>query len=83
LRGFSNHMRITKVILVGLPEKLGVDRRHLPHVVVEGAFPCLPLSRSGMPADWRAAPPPSHVTTSAAARLHRADRGPRRETSSC
>jgi hypothetical protein len=36
LHGFSNRMRISKVILVGLPERLGVDRRHLSHVVVEG-----------------------------------------------
>jgi hypothetical protein len=34
--GFSDRMRISKIILVGLPERLGVDRRHLPHVVVEG-----------------------------------------------
>ena len=36
LHGFSNRMRISKVILVGLPERFGVGRRHLPHVVVEG-----------------------------------------------
>src|SRR6476620_7584497 len=36
LHGFSNRLRISKVILVALPERLGVDRRHLPHVVVEG-----------------------------------------------
>jgi hypothetical protein len=36
LHGFSNRMRISKVILVSLPERLGVDRRHLPHVVTEG-----------------------------------------------
>jgi hypothetical protein len=36
LHGFSNCMRISKVILVSLPERLGVDRRHLPHVVAEG-----------------------------------------------
>jgi hypothetical protein len=29
-------MRISKVILVGLPERLGVDRQHLSYVVVEG-----------------------------------------------
>jgi hypothetical protein len=36
LHGFSDRMRISKVILVGLPERLGIDRRHLSHVVVEG-----------------------------------------------
>src|SRR4029077_16532419 len=35
LHGFSDRMRIPKVILVSLPERLGVDRRHLPHVVAE------------------------------------------------
>src|ERR1700757_3250593 len=35
LHGFSNRMRISKVILVSLPESLGGDRRHLPHVVTE------------------------------------------------
>jgi hypothetical protein len=29
-------MRISKVVLVGLPERLGIDRRHLPHVMPEG-----------------------------------------------
>jgi hypothetical protein len=28
-------MRISKVILVALPERLGIDRRHLPHVMAE------------------------------------------------
>ena len=36
LYGFSNRMRISKIILVSLPERLGVGRRHLPHVVAEG-----------------------------------------------
>src|ERR1700758_1048971 len=36
LHGFSNRLRISKVILVSLSERLGVDRRHLPHVVTEG-----------------------------------------------
>src|ERR1700756_3643482 len=36
LHGFSNGMRISKIILVSLPERFGVDWRHLPHVVVEG-----------------------------------------------
>jgi hypothetical protein len=29
-------MRIAEVILVGLPKGLGIDRRHLPHVVTDG-----------------------------------------------
>src|SRR6516225_250167 len=33
LHGFSNRMRISKVVLVALPERLGIDRRHLPHVM--------------------------------------------------
>src|SRR6516165_9080670 len=37
LHRFSNRVRIAKVILVGLPERFGVDRRDLPHVVVESA----------------------------------------------
>jgi hypothetical protein len=36
LHGFRNRLRISKVIFVGLPERLGVCRRHLPHVVAEG-----------------------------------------------
>jgi hypothetical protein len=36
LYGFSNRQRIPKIILVGLPERLGIDRRHLPHVVAKG-----------------------------------------------
>src|SRR5262249_1359455 len=36
LHGFSDRMRIAEVILVGLPEGLGIDRRHLPHVVADG-----------------------------------------------
>ena len=36
LHGFGNRMRISKIILVSLPEWLGVDRWHLPHVVAEG-----------------------------------------------
>jgi hypothetical protein len=36
LHGFRNRMRISKVIFVSLPERLGVDRPHLPHVVAEG-----------------------------------------------
>ena len=62
LHGFGNRMRISKIILVSLPEWLGVDRWHLPHVVAEGeqltgshsAFPCLPLFRSGMAAHSQA-----------------------------
>jgi len=36
LHGFSNRVRISKVILVSLAERLGIDWRHLPHVVPEG-----------------------------------------------
>src|SRR5262252_203342 len=36
LHGFSDRMRVSKVVFVSLPERLGVDRRHLPHVVAEG-----------------------------------------------
>jgi hypothetical protein len=36
LHGFSDRMRIAEVILVGLPKGLGIDRRHLPHVVTDG-----------------------------------------------
>src|SRR6476469_8653029 len=36
LYGFCNRQRIPKIILVSLPEGLGIDRRHLPHVVAEG-----------------------------------------------
>ena len=32
LHGFSNRMRISKVILVSLPERLGIERWHLPHI---------------------------------------------------
>src|SRR5436305_1964557 len=39
--------------------------------------------RSGKAVYWRAAFPPGRVTTSAAARWHRAHRGPRRGTNSC
>ncbi len=42
-------------------------------------LPC----RSGTAAYWRAALPPGHATTFAAARWRRAHRGPRRGTSSC
>ncbi len=35
LHGFSDRVRIAEVILVALPERLGLDRRHLPHVVTE------------------------------------------------
>jgi hypothetical protein len=36
LYGFCNRQRIPKIILVSLPERLGVDRWHLPYVVAEG-----------------------------------------------
>jgi hypothetical protein len=36
LYGFSDRQRIPKIILVSLPEGLGIDRRHLPDVVAEG-----------------------------------------------
>src|SRR5215831_12317361 len=36
LYSFSDRMRIAKVILVCLPERLGIHRRHLPHIVAEG-----------------------------------------------
>ena len=36
LHGFRNGLRISKVIFVGLSERLGVDRRHLPHIVAKG-----------------------------------------------
>jgi hypothetical protein len=39
-------MRIAKVIFVGLPESLGVDRWHLPHVVAEGEQPTGHIVRS-------------------------------------
>jgi hypothetical protein len=42
-----------------------------------------PPSRSGTVAGWQVAPRPGHATISAEARLHHADRVPRRGTSSC
>src|SRR4029450_3880695 len=36
LHGFSDRMRIAEIILVALPEGLGIDRRPLPHVVADG-----------------------------------------------
>src|SRR5215470_5368669 len=36
LYSFSNRMRISKVVLVALSERLGIDRRDLPHVMADG-----------------------------------------------
>src|SRR6201987_5449131 len=64
LHGFSDRMGISKVILVTLPERLGVDRRHFPQSVVESGKPAGNIVRSNARLDpdraWRHIRKPRH-----------------------
>ena len=87
LHRLSNRLRISEVVLLSLRIGANVLRWHQSGIVTKRLNPatemmCADAGRSGTVACWRAVFPPGHATTSAAARLHRVDRGPQRETSS-
>src|SRR6266498_178469 len=91
LHRLGDRLRVAEVVLLPLRIRTNVLRRHQPGIVTK----TLELATEVMCPDaslhpdqageayWQTVIPPGHVTTSAAAQWHRADRDPQRGTSSC